>query len=297
MLLAYLDEIGEPGAFVSKEHERYKTSPAFGYAGIILPAENARLFGAVFTEQKRSLFRGELATASNPSQWEKKGSEIFRPQTHTRFPQQLRVFRHLVKKVRGLGGALFYYADEKPLGTPRQTSLDPEARERDAMRETLNRLCTFAEHKDLNLMVMLDQINETTRAHRLPNMYGHILSRAAERHEMKRIIEPPMHVDSILSANIQFADWVAAAVTRAIEYQTIRSSAYGGLTSSLTEVMKDAFTYESKLHLWSKSVADIVKGEVFAPGRPLHRKVRGQLLGDLDPTLFRRIQAAAERKH
>lgn len=30
-------------------------------------------------------------------------------------------------------------------------------------------------------------------------MYGHILGRAAEFPEMKRIIEPPMHVDSILT--------------------------------------------------------------------------------------------------
>jgi hypothetical protein len=53
MLLAYIDEIGEPGAFVSKEHARFNTSPAFGYAGLVIPADRARHFGAVFAEQKR----------------------------------------------------------------------------------------------------------------------------------------------------------------------------------------------------------------------------------------------------
>lgn len=33
MLLAYIDEVDETGAFVSRDHSRYKTSPAFGYAG------------------------------------------------------------------------------------------------------------------------------------------------------------------------------------------------------------------------------------------------------------------------
>lgn len=37
-------------------------------------------------------------------------------------------------------------------------------------------------------------------------MYAHILGRSSEHKEMRRIIEPPMHLDSELSTNIQFAD-------------------------------------------------------------------------------------------
>lgn len=37
MLLAYIDEIGETGAFVARDHPKFKTSPAFGYAGFIIP--------------------------------------------------------------------------------------------------------------------------------------------------------------------------------------------------------------------------------------------------------------------
>lgn len=70
MLLAYIDEIGETGAFVSKEHERFNTSPAFGYAGFIIPEDKARLFGAVFTEEKRRVFKTEIEIAKNPVQWE-----------------------------------------------------------------------------------------------------------------------------------------------------------------------------------------------------------------------------------
>lgn len=125
MLLAYIDEIGETGAFVARDHPRFNTSPAFGCAGSIIPANEARHFGASFVEQKRVLFRTEIEQAPHPGRWERKGAEIFRPHTPKRFPQQLRVFDALVNKVRALQGQLFYYADEKPIGTPKQTNVEP----------------------------------------------------------------------------------------------------------------------------------------------------------------------------
>jgi hypothetical protein len=123
MLLAYIDEIGETGAFVSRDDARFNTSPAFGYAGFVIPADRARQFGSIFVQEKRALFATELAAATNPGQWERKGADIFRPQTHALYPQQIRVFKGLVRRVTALGGNLFYYADEKPIGTPGQTRL------------------------------------------------------------------------------------------------------------------------------------------------------------------------------
>lgn len=295
MLLAYIDEIGETGAFVSKEHSRFNTSPAFGYAGFVLPAEHARRFGERFTHEKRTVFKSEIAQASDPGKWERKGSTIFRPTTNRDYPQQIRVFNGLARDlVKSYGGALFYYADEKPLGTPGQTKLDAQARETAAMRETLNRLCTYADHKQTNILVLIDQITEKTRAERLPNMYGHILSRATERQEMKRIIEPPMHVDSVLSSNIQFADWIAAAVTRAIEYQTIRDSPYGWVPEVVGPAVRGAFTFESKLRLWSHAVDDLNHFEVFHRDRRLFPHVAGHQISEhVDPAILRRIHAAA----
>lgn len=263
MFLAYIDEIGEPGAFVARDHERYKTSPAFGYAGFVLPEGNARQFGSIFHAEKRRLFKTEIG-AANPGQWERKGSSIFRTDTPQKFPQQIRVFNALVRSLRSLDGRLFYYADEKPLGTPKQTHLNTEARETAAMQETLNRLARHAGFHTRNLMVMIDQINENQRSARVPNMYAHIFARAESHPEMRRILEPPMHVDSILSPNIQFADWVAACVTRAIEYQTIRASPYQWVAASrAVDAVRGAFTHESKLHLWNKSVDDLNHSQIF----------------------------------
>lgn len=109
MLLAYIDEIGEPGAFVAKDHPKFNTSPAFGYAGFIIPADNARKFGMKMTEEKRTLFKSELKKAQHPGRWERKGASMFRPTTPADYPQYLRVFDALVEEVKKLNGFLFYH--------------------------------------------------------------------------------------------------------------------------------------------------------------------------------------------
>jgi hypothetical protein len=299
MLLSYIDEVGEPGAFVARDHPKFSTSPAFGYAGFVVPAECARKFGREFTHRKREVFKTELENVENPGRWERKGASIFRPDTLEKYPQQIRVFNSLVSTLRAMGGALFYYVDEKPVGTPKQTSLDVVERETVAMRETLNRLSTHANAEDKNLLVMIDQITEKTRAERLPNMYGHILGRAAEHPEMNRILEPPMHVDSELSSNIQFADWVAACVTRAIDYQLIEKSRFEWVAATrAVEQVRGAFTHESKLHLYHRSLNDFHHSDIFRRARPMYPTAVGHLIGDgLDPAVFHKVHAAAERAH
>lgn len=296
MLLAYIDEIGETGAFVSKDHSRFNTSPAFGYAGFIIPEKNARPFGQQFTYVKRSLFKKEIEQANDPGKWERKGADIFRATTPTTHPYQLRAFNGLIKRLRANGGQVFFYAGEKPVGTPRQVQFDPQEREAEAMRETLNRLCSQAEESDHNLLVMIDQITEKTRAERLPNMYGHILSRASERQEMKRIVEPPMHVDSVLSANIQFADWIAAAVTRAIEYQLLQDSPYDWVPSQLGHVMHGGITHKSKLHLSHRALDDLHNFDVFKKTRPLYPAIPGNSLQAKHPEIMAKMFARSQSK-
>lgn len=299
MLLAYVDEIGETGAFVAPDHPKFKTSPAFGYAGFVLPAENARAFGGLFTARKREVFKTEIEHAEHPGRWEKKGASIFRPKTLSDYPQQLRVFNGLVDQVRRLGGHLFYYANEKPLGTPKQTQLDSDEVETRAMQETMNRIARHADKRGKNVLVMIDQINEKQRAQRLPVMYGHIFSRAAEFPEMKRIVEPPMHVDSALSSNIQFADWVAGALSRAIDYQLIQGSPHRWITTARElKVLRDrnTYTHESKLHLWQRACNDPCCADVAHRQRPLYPSAEGRLMVDqVGPEIFRRMKAAAER--
>lgn len=55
MLVAYLDEVAEAGAFVSKTHKNYNGSPAFGYAGFVIPSDHVRAMSQCFTEKKRAI--------------------------------------------------------------------------------------------------------------------------------------------------------------------------------------------------------------------------------------------------
>ena len=297
MLLAYIDEIGETGAFVSRDHARYNTSPAFGYAGFLVPAEHAREFAQQHARVKRTIFASEIAKATHPGRWERKGASIFRPDTLTKYSYQIRAINGLIWKLRKLGGQLFYYADEKQTGTPKQTQLDTVERETQAMREALNRIARHASKQDACVMVMIDQINEKDRAERLPKMYSHILGRAADFPEMRRIIEPPMHVDSERSANIQFADWIAACVTRAIEYQLLKDSPYRWVTTCKElDAARGAFTHESKLHLWHRALSDLNHSGIFRAERPLHPEPKGQLIVEANAEKLRRVHAAAKRR-
>lgn len=279
---------------------RFNTSPAFGYAGFVIPEGKAREFGAIFTSEKRKLFKTEIEQAQHKGRWEKKGSDFFYAKVATERPQNLRVFCYLVRMLAEFGGQLFYYVNEKPIGTPRQTRLqsgDIFEREAAAMRESLNRLARFAHQSNSSILVMMDQVNEKSRKNRLPVMYSHILGRASEHEEMRSIIEPPMHVDSELSSNIQFSDWVAACVTRAIDYQLIKESRYGWIADRgrLGDV-RGKFTFESKLHLCQRGVEDFYHSNIFNKERILYPMPSGSLLGDaVGPDVMKKFMKEARR--
>lgn len=107
MLLAYIDEIGKPGAFISPDDKRYSTSPAFGYTGFIIPAENARQFGAIFNRVKLARFEKEIRDAEDPLHWEAKGADLFRATTPEDRPENLRIFGSLVTALKEASGSLF----------------------------------------------------------------------------------------------------------------------------------------------------------------------------------------------
>lgn len=296
MLLAYIDEIGEPGAFIARDHPKYNTSPGFGYAGFVIPEEHAREFGSIFTQQKRNRFKGK-AHGQDITYLEVKGSELFRKETPDRHPEHLRIFCSLVDRLRSFGGRLFYYIDEKELGTPKQTSLDVEERESTAMKETLNRLARYADSQTQNLLVTIDSINEKQRAQRVARMYQHIFSRSTDFVEMRRLLEAPMHLDSKLSSNIQFADWVAGYLTRALDRQLIQTSDYMWIGKDKSaERLQGSFTYESKLHLFNRSVEDIHHWNILAQDRPLYPPIQGQRVGDnLHRQAIARILSASKK--
>lgn len=296
MLLAYIDEIGEPGPYVAKDHKRFNTSPVFGYAGFVLPEDAARSFGKIFTEEKRRLFAGELHKIEHPGRWERKGSDIFTPDAWSKYSRQIRVVRGLITQLADRGGEIFYYADQKEKGTRNQVRLTDEEREKQAMQETVNRLCRFAERHKQNLLILMDQINEKQRAARVASIYAHIFSREEDFPEMAKIVEPPMHVDSALSANIQFADWIAAAVSRAVDYQLEENSRYSWIPRALGAYMHRRITNESKLRLWRSSLDDLHHFAIFRRERPVIERLARKTLSDDDLERLRLVKHSAAKR-
>lgn len=194
----------------------------------------------------------------------------------------MRLLGSLIGKLRRLNGSLFYYAEENPKGSPKETKCGPDEfkeREETAMRETLNRIARHADYYSSNVLVMMDQINEKSRVQRLSIMYAHILGRASAYPEMRRIVEPPMHIDSQLSTNIQPADWVCALVKRAIERQLVADSRYHWIASTTQlYAARGLFTSESKLHLHHRAICDLNHSEILYPARPLLDSLPGGAL-------------------
>lgn len=299
MLLAYIDEIGQTGAFVHPRHKRFSDSPAFGYGGFLIPEDKARDFGAYFAHSKQQLCKHEIPKGTDPNQWEKKGSDLLYALVYEERRQNLRVLGSLISKLRNLGGQLFYYAEEKPLGTPKETNCGPEefkGREESAMRESLNRLARAADVNDESVLVLMDQINEKSRKQRLPAMYAHILGRTSWHEEMRRIVEPPMHIDSQLSANIQFADWVCAMIKRAIEYQLVEDSRYAWISEARElQAAFGAFTHESKLHLWQRSIDDLHHSEVLNRERRVIARSGSLLQKEENQRMLERVRMASQK--
>ena len=153
---------------------------------------------------------------------------------------------------------------EKPIGSPGQVwgkntdnnwENKREERTLECLSEAINRLCRYAEHEDQNILLFQDMINEKQRFHQVKRSYAHIYSRIKEHQEMLRILEAPAYIDSELSTNIQCADWVAALIGRACDYQLVLNSSYRWVADSFFADLRGGFTYESTLQFYRRASA------------------------------------------
>ena len=58
--IAYLDEFGHIGPFVSRQHPQHNTSPVFGLGGFVLPSSKVRAFATWFYQLKCNLLQFEI---------------------------------------------------------------------------------------------------------------------------------------------------------------------------------------------------------------------------------------------
>lgn len=283
MLVAYIDEFGHDGAYINDDHPKFKQHPAFGYGGYIIPADKTREMGALFKRERNILFSSHIQASSTPHQWERKGNEFFSTGSIDRYPEYTRVFKSLITQLRKLGGHVFYYGDEKPVGTVKQTDRTSRVTAEDALRETINRLCRHADVRGEDLLIVADSITDKTRQEIAAQMYAHIFSRSQTHQDMRRIIDVPLHIESKLNTNIQFADWICGLLSRASHYQLVRDSQFSWAPQLFEATMKDSITYESKLH---RLHADELHGDdLFKRYRKSFKPLRKGSVGSNTPEL------------
>lgn len=66
LYVAYLDEFGHIGPFISRIHPEHRTSPIFGLGGIVLPSDRVRGFATWFFKLKCNLLKFEIERSGVP---------------------------------------------------------------------------------------------------------------------------------------------------------------------------------------------------------------------------------------
>lgn len=208
--IAYLDEFGHVGPYVSRDHVSYSESPVFGLAGLILPATEVRSFGTWFYKRKQELLAWEIARAAkHPATWEKKGAALYTLANVTKYPELRHFTNRLLNRISSVGGRTFFVGMHKSAPVDQH---DPNALYLAILREAIKRLDNFAEHdcpKGSRFLMVLDE-------HALRSNLITTASQAMYNPEEPRrhLIEPPFQVESHRYQTLQAADWIAGLVGR-----------------------------------------------------------------------------------
>lgn len=208
--IAYLDEFGHIGPFVSRTDERFKESPVFGLAGLILPADEVRSFGTWFFQRKRDLLAWEIERAGkHPATWEKKGAALYTLTNIEKYAELRKFTNRFLNKIEAIGGRVFYVGVEK---TTPPTDHDPNALYVSVLREAIKRIDAHC-RDDLpggsSFLLVLDEHDQRDRLVTAATqaMYNSDDPR-------RRLIEPPFQVESNRYQTLQAADWIAGLTGR-----------------------------------------------------------------------------------
>lgn len=208
--IAYLDEFGHIGPFISRSHAKHNTSPVFGLGGFVLPVERVRPFASYFYELKCNLLAFEIERAGIPAfLWEKKGASLYTTENVLRYAQLRRATLRLLNRIEKDKGMVFYVGVQK---THSPEEHDPKALYRAVLREAIKRLDDFCGRREDLFMMVLDELQdrrfrEEIVAEASCEMFGD-----ARR---VRMIEPPIQAESHLFQTLQCADWICGLVGRA----------------------------------------------------------------------------------
>ena len=254
MLIAYIDEFGHQGPYISHSHPKFNTHPVFGYGGYIVPDHGVRKLGGHFEYIKENLLRFEIEKAGkHPRRWEKKGSSLLSSKNIRKYGDEIQpALQRIFRKLAELEGKLFFFGKQKPIGAVKETKLTSQALEESCLIETINRLGRVASQAHERLLVVMDATDTDTRERAVATLGRTIDS--TNNHDTDSIIEVPIQADSHLYGTIQLADWTCALLGRLSDYHFAESSEFGWSIDLGQKILKTkGLSFTSNSAIWSNS--------------------------------------------
>ncbi|MGI9133926.1 MAG: DUF3800 domain-containing protein [Rhodoferax sp.] len=214
--IAYLDEFGHIGPFVSREHPQHNTSPVFGLGGFVLPSSKVRAFATWFYQLKCNLLRFEIDRDGIPAyQWEKKGAALFTTTNVLKYRELRNATFRLMNRIERDEGMVFYVGLQK---THPPESHNPKSLYRAVLRESIKRIDQFCIARDAHFQIILDELKNQD------DFRTQIVSEASIQmfgEARTTMIEPPLQAESHLFQTLQCADWLCGLVGRVGCYQVL----------------------------------------------------------------------------
>lgn len=213
--VAYLDEFGHVGPYVSRSHAQYKTSPVFGLGGMLIPAHEVREFAIHFYKLKSQLLAWDLKN-KNPEklpayQWEKKGSQLYTTRNVEQYKELRRSTFRLLSHIKTIGGHVFYTGEHKTTTPSAHNSNETFKRQ---LLQSVRKIDRFCALEGSTFILVLDE-QKAGNEWRERNVEACTLAMFEDASEKCRtMIEPPLQGESYLFQTLQCADWMCGLIGR-----------------------------------------------------------------------------------
>jgi len=208
--IAYLDEFGHIGPYISRDHPNHNTSPVFGLAGLVLPAGSVRSFATWFFKRKCELLAWEIErSGAHPAQWEKKGSSLYTVKNVERYRELRNFTNRFLRKITSCGGFVIFVGVRKT-NDPRRHC--PNKLYVAILIETIKRIDQFCTEDCLTGTSFLLVMDEHDQRSAFITEAAKAMFHPTE--PRRNLIEAPFQVESHRYQTLQAADWIAGLVGR-----------------------------------------------------------------------------------
>ena len=217
MHIAFQDEFGHCGPFISRSDPRHNTSPVFGLAGYVMPAVEVRRFATFFFQLKNSMLQHEIKSCGvHPATWEKKGTELITTKNIRKYPHVREGIGRFLNELYKRGGRIVFYGREKYQAPADSNSPGLYNTVLSHTIRSLDRYCGVTESP---FIMILDQHSSRIKLLEAASktMFG--------SNPARFLLEPPFEVESHLYQTVQAADWIATLIGR-IEAHRARPTEY-----------------------------------------------------------------------